>query len=68
MEPSEESKLRLELELLELDTEEGEPGLGVLLEKRISSSPWDMSVNLVGILSWKQGRAKEVQVVGVGEH
>jgi hypothetical protein len=62
MEPSEEleSKLRLELELLELDTEEGELGLGFLLEKRISSSPWDMSFNLVGILSWKQGRTKEV--------
>ena len=62
MEPSDELelKLRLELELLELDTKEGELGLEVLFEKRISSSPWDMSFNLVGILSWKQGRAKEV--------
>lgn len=45
----EEEELVPELELLE--TEEGEPGLEVFLEKRISSFPWDMTFNLVGILS-----------------
>jgi hypothetical protein len=50
----EEDLLELEPELLELETEEGEPGwLESFSEKRIYSSPWDISFNLVGILLWQ---------------